>query len=64
MMLALEILGGWFALSLLLHSILAPWLAGRFAKHDEWVEQQEMDHRATAPASASIGHRAAGRDAS
>jgi hypothetical protein len=37
--LALEILAGWFALSIICAPILIPMLARRFAKHDEWVSR-------------------------
>jgi hypothetical protein len=39
MMLALEILGGWLALNVILAPVLIPLLVRRFAKHDGWVEQ-------------------------
>ena len=42
MMLALEILAGWTALSLVLAPVLIPRLVRRFAKHDRWLEQSRQ----------------------
>jgi hypothetical protein len=39
MTVALEILAGWLALSIISAPILVPILARRFAKHNSWVEQ-------------------------
>lgn len=45
MILALEILGGWLALSLITAPVLIPWYVRRFVKHDEWVEQSHQAPR-------------------
>lgn len=45
MMLFLKILAAWFVLSLLTASILVPWLAHRFRRHDAWVKQTQPARR-------------------
>jgi hypothetical protein len=46
MMLALKILGLWFAVALIISPILIPMLARRFARHDDWVERDRLANRA------------------
>jgi hypothetical protein len=41
MMIALYILGGWCALSLIAAPVLVPFLASRFAKHEDWIKEAE-----------------------